>query len=495
LQAPSIALAGFATGTLVENNYIGGSFTLEAANVTVRNNTIQGFSASKPGFQMTGGGLGIVNTSVQSNVIRGPFQYAFQMTGGRTANSTLENNTIIGTGSETAVTTTAPCSDCIFASNALSSLGLGFQLQNTLPVTLRNNNITSTTTAFSLTNVTQYGPFRIERQRLNFTQVDTIVSVNATSAVSFSSVTPGSNADPTTGLLFKNISEYVSVSNDSAGSYWEIAVYYESTGRIGADSLRMYKRVGSNWHNVSDVGGFLAFQNVPSGKYVWVNVTNLSVFAPMGFGDTTRPKITNVSAVNQNDTSATITWNTDESSNTSVNYGTTLSLGTSSGVDDLATFHSRALYGLSASTTYFYNVTSCDSAGNCNTTGNSSQLPFNFTTLPSGSTGGSTDTDGDGLTDVEEVSIYGTNASAADTDGDGYLDGQEVAVGSNPLDALSYARVSVVKIAPVFEAWDLVLFFALATAILLYYLIFHGLGKKKRRRLSQLFQPRGRKSG
>ena len=42
------------------------------------------------------------------------------------------------------------------------------------------------------------------------------------------------------------------------------------------------------------------------------------------------------------------------------------------------------------------------------------------------------DTDGDGLTDFDEVRIYKSNPTLADTDGDGYPDGQEVAGGYNP---------------------------------------------------------------
>lgn len=43
-----------------------------------------------------------------------------------------------------------------------------------------------------------------------------------------------------------------------------------------------------------------------------------------------------------------------------------------------------------------------------------------------------TDTDGDGLTDVEEATL-GTNPNNADSDGDGILDGSEVTSGSDPL--------------------------------------------------------------
>ncbi|MEA2088860.1 MAG: VWA domain-containing protein [Patescibacteria group bacterium] len=44
-----------------------------------------------------------------------------------------------------------------------------------------------------------------------------------------------------------------------------------------------------------------------------------------------------------------------------------------------------------------------------------------------------TDTDSDGLTDKEEVNIYGTDPNNEDTDGDGLSDGLEVELGTNPL--------------------------------------------------------------
>jgi hypothetical protein len=44
-----------------------------------------------------------------------------------------------------------------------------------------------------------------------------------------------------------------------------------------------------------------------------------------------------------------------------------------------------------------------------------------------------TDTDDDGLSDDDEVNIYGTDPNNPDTDGDGYLDGVEVENGYDPL--------------------------------------------------------------
>lgn len=51
------------------------------------------------------------------------------------------------------------------------------------------------------------------------------------------------------------------------------------------------------------------------------------------------------------------------------------------------------------------------------------------------------DTDGDGLFDFEEVKIYGTDPLNSDSDGDGYLDGEEVKAGYNPLDSNPGAKI------------------------------------------------------
>jgi hypothetical protein len=48
------------------------------------------------------------------------------------------------------------------------------------------------------------------------------------------------------------------------------------------------------------------------------------------------------------------------------------------------------------------------------------------------------DSDGDGLSDLEELTVYNTNPNDPDTDADGIPDGQEIAEGSNPLDALLF---------------------------------------------------------
>ena len=105
------------------------------------------------------------------------------------------------------------------------------------------------------------------------------------------------------------------------------------------------------------------FFNASSG-FVYSNVSNPP------------PQITNVNATSITDSSATIEWETNELSNSSVDYGTTLSLGSSNGDSDLVLNHSVLISGLSATTLYYYNVTSCSGPLLCNATG-----PFNFTTI------------------------------------------------------------------------------------------------------------------
>ena len=50
------------------------------------------------------------------------------------------------------------------------------------------------------------------------------------------------------------------------------------------------------------------------------------------------------------------------------------------------------------------------------------------------------DTDGDGLTDAEELGLLGTDPTKADTDGDGVDDGQELLAGTDPLNGRDYGE-------------------------------------------------------
>jgi hypothetical protein len=82
--------------------------------------------------------------------------------------------------------------------------------------------------------------------------------------------------------------------------------------------------------------------------------------------DTTAPVISAINA-SVGSASATITWTTDESSTSVMNYGLTTGYGTTSNSATQVTSHSISLSGLTAATTYHYRVSSTDAHSNAST--------------------------------------------------------------------------------------------------------------------------------
>src|SRR5581483_8153964 len=82
-------------------------------------------------------------------------------------------------------------------------------------------------------------------------------------------------------------------------------------------------------------------------------------------GDTTAPTISNVQLAAVTNTTATITWTTNEPSTSQVEYGPTTAYGSSTPLDGtLVTSHSVPLSGLTNGATYHYRVKSKEWAGN-----------------------------------------------------------------------------------------------------------------------------------
>jgi hypothetical protein len=97
--------------------------------------------------------------------------------------------------------------------------------------------------------------------------------------------------------------------------------------------------------------------------------------------DDTAPAISNVAHTVASDGTATVTWDTNEISNSRVDFGTDpSSLTSSESRSTLVTSHSVQLTGLSSSTTYYYRVTSADAAANSRTEPAPPAAPRTFTT-------------------------------------------------------------------------------------------------------------------
>jgi chitodextrinase len=98
--------------------------------------------------------------------------------------------------------------------------------------------------------------------------------------------------------------------------------------------------------------------------------------------DTTPPQISGVSVV-EADTSAQVSWSTDEPATGVVEYGATAAYGATSPMSTLGTAHAVTVTGLAADTTYHYRIVATDAAGNTATTTDAT-----FTTEDSGTANG-----------------------------------------------------------------------------------------------------------
>ncbi|MBA7502247.1 hypothetical protein ES706_00831 [subsurface metagenome] len=101
--------------------------------------------------------------------------------------------------------------------------------------------------------------------------------------------------------------------------------------------------------------------------------------------DTTPPVIENVATSNITGYSATITWDTDELSDSVVRYGTTTPPGSTESDAAMVTAHSIILTNLSGSTTYYYEVQSTDASSNTAVDDNNGSY-YTFTTTEADTT-------------------------------------------------------------------------------------------------------------
>lgn len=137
-----------------------------------------------------------------------------------------------------------------------------------------------------------------------------------------------------------------------------------------------------------------------------------------GGSDTTPPVISSVQVVNIGANSATITWSTDELATSQVDYGTTTSYGFTEVSSSYTSSHSLTLSGLTANTTYNYQVSSTDGSSNTATSSN-----FTFTTSEEGTSAGAIvfseifyDTPGTD-SDEEWIELYNGTSSSVDLAG------------------------------------------------------------------------------
>jgi YVTN family beta-propeller protein len=153
-------------------------------------------------------------------------------------------------------------------------------------------------------------------------------------------------------------------------------------------------KVGNTPSGMAAVGNNVAISRFTDDVVSIFDTTNLELQTPTP-ADTTPPVISSV-ASSTTQTTATITWSTDEAATSTLNFGTTISYGTATTSSSATTSHSYTLTSLTPSTQYHFQISVTDGSGNLATS-----TDYTFTTSAvvnsgggsggsSGSSGGST---------------------------------------------------------------------------------------------------------
>lgn len=188
-------------------------------------------------------------------------------------------------------------------------------------------------------------------------------SLAANSRHVVASVTYGNGLSETERNTTGGSSTYV---NGGSGS----VLNWVRVKRVG-NVFTSYKSTdGVNWTQFAqstitmgtDIYVGLAVSAVNNGALNTATFTNVSVGAQ---ADTTSPTISSINTGTINQNGGTITWATNEPSDSQVEYGLTTAYGLTTSLNgSLVTSHSQVVSGLDAATTYHYRVMSRDAAGN-----------------------------------------------------------------------------------------------------------------------------------
>jgi hypothetical protein len=170
-------------------------------------------------------------------------------------------------------------------------------------------------------------------------------------------------------------------STGPMNGYWEYQINGGSWNLISdvANQFPSSSNTNQDFIPTLDLSSINQLQNLDSGAEVNIRLTpygatdtagTFYIFDRIGYDlvlngtSILAPVISNIAISNKTHESATITWTTNEPSTSQVRYGTTTSYSASTTLSSsLTTSHSVNLTGLSASTTYHYQVISSNSAG------------------------------------------------------------------------------------------------------------------------------------
>jgi hypothetical protein len=270
-----------------------------------------------------------------------------------TAGQTLTLNVQLSPIPSLTISITSPTDGATLTSSPITVTGT---VSNNATVTVNNVQATVSNDTFSAsvsltegqntitaTAVDQYNQTALQSITITLTTKGSITgTVTDSSGLALSSATISvTDSSNTTQTTLTDTNGSYTVSNIASGTF---------TISITKDGYTSY--------SYSDT--------ISSGQSIIINATLSPVY----------PVISSITTSNITTDSATITWTTDQTSDSLVEYGTTTAYGNSVSDSTLTTSHSITLSGLSSETTYYFKITSTNSYGFSTTSGDNT-----FTTL------------------------------------------------------------------------------------------------------------------
>ncbi len=279
------------------------------------------------------------------------------------SNSVMGNNQTLENWDTTLIHTTPGIMQSVIAHNQPFSIS-----NNAGVLTFTYAGISSTTSTMATSGADPSSPTTVQMAFFNNTSSTTtdrgidlfalnFYSPSVAPILSTTSVTSLPSGTTSTSLaITTNVSSMCSYSTTPNTAYSSMTPFDTNggtshttalTGLLDGNTYTYYIRCSDTSHNTNTSDYSVSF--------------NVASAAP----DTTPPAISAVSSGTPGQTSTTISWTTDEASDSQVTYGPTTAYGSTTTLNTtLVTTHSVTLSGLSANTLYHYEVVSKDAAGN-----------------------------------------------------------------------------------------------------------------------------------
>jgi hypothetical protein len=229
----------------------------------------------------------------------------------------------------------------------------------------------------------------------------------------------------------RNASSFQSIAWDGDSGTLSFGVN-AAAGAVGLQGMVPTSFGSRTLNGITRGGNPIAYttENIKGVEYAFFAAASGAYTASYGTppADTTPPSVSAVSATADVNGTATVTWTTNEASDSRVDYGTDpADLGQSVADPTRVTSHSIQITGLTPGATYHFRVRSEDAAGNASTSPNPPAPPANFRVPENVSAP-------PGAITLQTGTLAGGSATSLDADDDAYLQVNSTTSGTRTTD-------------------------------------------------------------